>query len=193
LGLAVAKQIVELHGGTIGVRSDGPGRGTTFTVRLPDARRAKLGEESAAVPPSAGPSTRDGREELRGERVLVVEDDPRTLRALSILLAGADAAVTACTSAGEALRWLETGSADLLLSDIGLPEMDGYDLIRRIRREETETDRPRLCAVALTAFARDDDRRKAIDAGFDAYVAKPIDPDDLLDVLKRVRAVARGV
>lgn len=181
LGLTIVKQLVELHGGSVTARSEGEGKGATFRVLLPldlpEVPRAAFGGQ---LPPSsvpAGPVLI--AERLRGLRVLVVEDDVDGRELLERLLNEAGCKVTAVASAREAFVQLGQHPQDLLVSDIGLPDQDGYSLLAELR----QLDDPKLAhtpAIALTAFARSQDRARALRAGFQAHLAKPIDPAELL-------------
>ena len=182
LGLAIVRQVVELHGGTVHASSPGVGRGATFTVRLPisagEARggqAAGLGKRRTAAS-TASPVPRVPR--LDNLRILVVDDsaDGRTLTSLVLTQAGAS--VKAVASAREALQWLEVERPDALVSDIGLPDEDGYGLIRQIRQDEAEHG-GFLPAVALTGYARAEDRARSLAAGFQAHVSKPVEPVEL--------------
>lgn len=168
LGLAIVRHLVELHGGRISAQSDGENRGSLFVVRLPLAGRMPAAD--AASRAAAGVA-------LEGLRVLVVDDDADTREMLTEALAASGARVSAAASAQEAIALLNDRGADALVSDIGMPEVDGYDLIRRVR--ELPGDRGRIPAIALTAYARPEDREHAIDAGFQLHLAKPIEIDAL--------------
>jgi signal transduction histidine kinase/ActR/RegA family two-component response regulator len=186
LGLAIVRQLVELHGGTVHAASEGVGRGATFTVRLPiSAREAQAGqapalEERRTAAAVASPMPRLPR--LDELRILVVDDsaDGRTLTSLVLTQAGAS--VKAVASVGEALQTLEVGRFDALVSDIGLPDEDGYALIRQIRQHEAEHG-GFLPAVALTGYARAEDRARILAAGFQAHVPKPVEPVELAAVI----------
>ena len=182
LGLAIVRQLVELHGGTVHAASEGVGRGATFTVRLPisageaqGGQAAALGERRTAAS-TASPMPRLPR--LDGLRILVVDDnaDGRTLTSLVLTQAGAS--VKAVASVREALQMLEVERPDVLVSDIGLPDEDGYALIRQIRQHEAEHG-GFLPAVALTGYARAEDRARILAAGFQAHVPKPVEPVEL--------------
>jgi signal transduction histidine kinase/ActR/RegA family two-component response regulator len=183
LGLAIVHQLVELHGGTVRAASDGVGRGATFTVRLPISAGEPRGSQAAALgdrrtaASTASPAPRVPR--LDGLRILVVDDnlDGRTLTSLVLTQAGA--AVTAVASVREALQRLQAEQRpDALVSDIGLPDEDGYALMRQIRQYEAEHG-GFIPAVALTGYARAEDRARILAAGFQAHVPKPVDPAEL--------------
>ena len=186
LGLSIAKQLVELHGGTIAVDSAGAHTGTTFTVRLP------LAHQPAAVVPvpetrPAAPAAPSDLADLSGVRVLVVDDAPDTLDVLEQILSYSGAATMTAPGAGAALALLEQQVPDVIVSDVGMPEVDGFELMRRIRRRAATADIP---AIALTAFTRQDDRDKALQAGFTDYLAKPVEPAALAAAI--LRLVERG-
>ena len=195
LGLSIVKSIVEMHGGTVTARSDGDGQGAAFIVRLPlmvtrqvavtDQRRpaAALTEETAVEAPS-----------LAGLRVLVVDDEPDARELVSRILLEYGADVVAVNTARDALDRLDAVRPDVIVSDLGLPRSDGYSLIREVRR------RPRhaggdVPALALTAFARSEDRRRALMAGYQAHLAKPAEPSELVTLIASLTgrlAVTRG-
>lgn len=193
LGLAIAKHLVESHGGQISVHSDGEGRGATFVVRLP-LRPPHLLAKAGVNPP---PLWLAAEHRLDGVRVLTVEDDADTSMIVQTILERAGAEVVSASSANAALDLLRPvdsrATFQLLISDIGMPQMDGYGLIRRLREiESAEPDRaPRLPAVALSAFAREEDRRRALEAGYDRHVAKPIAVDELLNAVGELTVGAR--
>jgi NO-binding membrane sensor protein with MHYT domain/CheY-like chemotaxis protein/nitrogen-specific signal transduction histidine kinase len=175
LGLSIARQLVELHGGTIGVASPGPHAGTTFTVRLPLAQP----EAAAAAPePVRAPEAR-AEGVLAGVKVLLVDDADDTLEVLQQILQHSGARIMAATSAGTALALLEREQPDVIVSDIGMPDVDGFELMRRIRRRSAGAGGA-IPAIALTAFTRQDDRAKALQAGFNDYLAKPVEPSLLV-------------
>ncbi|HXG03883.1 MAG TPA: GAF domain-containing protein [Candidatus Binatia bacterium] len=188
LGLAIVRHIVELHGGTVKADSPGPGRGATFTVRLPVA--AAPAAEVPAEPrrPAAEPSAVEPAC-LDGTDVLVVEDDPDSRQLLAEILRRAGARVHVAASAAEGMSEIERRRFAVLVCDIAMPGEDGYSLIRRLRRTAPGRDLP---AVALTAYARSDDRDRALAAGFDAHLAKPVEPTALVNTVARVARMARA-
>jgi CheY-like chemotaxis protein len=172
---------VELHGGTIAVENRAPESGATFTIRLP----LPSGELQAATLASADAAFRESPRDqlsLEGLNILVVDDETDALDLITVELAQHGAKVKGVTSAEEALLALEQEKFDLLISDIGMPKIDGYELIRRVRKQE-ETKDTRLPAVALTAYARVQDRMQAIMAGFSTHVAKPVEANELITVV----------
>ena len=187
LGLAISRHLVELHGGSIHAESDGVGLGSTFRVRLPiaQARNAipqlsDVADQQAhsARQPSSPPNA------LHGLRVLIVEDDEDSRELLLAVLRGCGAEVDGACSGAEALVLFEQARPNIVISDIGMPEMDGYDLIRRLRvMNEGSALVP---AIALTAFARKEDKSRALAEGFQAHVAKPIDPTELVQTVGKL-------
>ena len=179
LGLAIVRHLVELHGGTVSVTSEGHERGSTFTVTLPadiepTAQAPELGE---------GPDLRSA--DLRGLRVLVVEDEGDTRDILDVLLRESGADVQAVPDAEAAMQVIQFRPPDVLISDIGMPEMDGYDLIRQVRRLAPDAG-GRVPAIALTAFAHGSDHREALRAGYDRHLAKPVDAITLTRTVRDV-------
>jgi CheY-like chemotaxis protein len=203
LGLAIVKSLIEAHGGWVDVRSEGRGRGAAIRFWLPGEEAAPtlqeadtasgglsaygaLGAFGAPGAPGDG-GTADGPAiSLTGLRVLVVEDDVDAGAMLKLILEERDTRVTVVHSADEALLALGGNAFELLISDIGLPGRDGYELIRDIRALEAPGER--LRAIALTAFSRDLDRRQALQAGFDAHLAKPLKPQLLMRLVEQLAA-----
>jgi CheY-like chemotaxis protein/anti-sigma regulatory factor (Ser/Thr protein kinase) len=181
LGLAIVRHLVELHGGTIAVENREDGAGTIFTLRLP-LPSGELRLETLAGADAAFKEARLEPANLEGLQVLVVDDETDALDLITVELAQHGARVTGVTNAADALKVLETDEVDLLISDISMPVMDGYDLIRGIRKQETSTGK-HLPAVALTAFTRVQDRMRAIVAGYSTHVAKPVDGNELVTVV----------
>src|SRR5687767_934048 len=177
LGLAIVRHLVELHGGTIAAENRNDGTGAIFTVRLP-LPSGELHFEKAAL---AAVAFQDAPT-LDGLRILLVDDEPDTLDLINVELAQHGGDVTAVTSAAEALSLLAESKFDVLISDIGMPEMDGYELIRELRKREVGTD-VRLPAAALTAYARVQDRMRAVLAGFSTHIAKPVEATELITVV----------
>jgi two-component system, chemotaxis family, CheB/CheR fusion protein len=180
LGLAIARQLIELHRGSIKAFSEGEGHGAVFTIRLPSPRRS-----AADVVPEHRAGDRDNRQ-LSDLDVLVVEDDLASGEAIRRLLEVAGAKVRTAASAIGARDALALKRPDLMVCDIGLPGEDGYELVRSIRTQERNETLPRLLAIAATAFAAEDDRRRALEAGFDQHVAKPIDPQRLVETIAKL-------
>ena len=177
LGLAIARQLVELHGGTIAVRSPGPGQGATFMVELPLLRRPA----GAPAIPHPVPGQPAAPPTLSGLHLLVVEDEADARDLLVFVLEQAGATVTAVGSAAEALRVLPHLALDVLISDIAMPDMDGYMLVQQIRAQVAQPgNSPGLKAVALTAYAGEIDHQRALAAGFQCHLSKPFEPAELV-------------
>ncbi len=183
MGLAISKAIVELHGGTISVESEGEGKGTTFIVSLPLMPVKRALSKDGVHPRAQTNSVMDCPPEVAGLSVLVVDDDPDTCDMIREILASCGAVVRTATSAEDALDFFQTARPDLLISDIGMPNVDGYSLIKRVRERERQTRDNRVPAVALTAFARIEDRVKALASGYQMHVAKPVEPTELLTIV----------
>jgi PAS domain S-box-containing protein len=175
LGLALVRYLVEAHGGTVTAESAGVGRGATFTVTLPRAVGAPASRRAADPAPVAA---------LADAHVLVVDDDADTRDFLTYALQGVGMRVTVAASATDALTAVTAAACDLVVSDLSMPADDGYTLIRKLR--ELDGGGRRRPAVALTAHARPDDRRRAMESGFDAYLVKPVEAQDLIAVVSRL-------
>jgi CheY-like chemotaxis protein len=189
LGLAISKQLVELHGGTIRAASRGEGRGATFFVELPLVAEPARGDPAPAGRPGADASRPPGTAlpRLDGVHVFVVDDEADGRELLRRVLEDQSATVTALSSGDEALSELRRVKPHLIVSDIGMPTMDGYQLMRTFRAGEAKGEK--IPAVALTAFADAGDRKRALLAGYQAHLAKPFDVAELLlvaaDLAKR--------
>ena len=180
LGLAIVRHLVELHGGLIRAQNAASGTGAVFTVKLPlPSTELSL----AGVPPAPPLPESLAEVDLEGIRILVVEDELDTLDLITIDLAAHGAKVRGVTSASEAYELLRSGQFDLLISDIGMPGIDGYGLIKQIRKREGE-DGEHIPAIALTAYARTQDRVRAIAAGYNTHVPKPVEIRELVTVVK---------
>jgi hypothetical protein len=173
LGLAIVRHLVELHGGTVQATSPGEGKGATFTVTIPSHRVAPVDTDGRKL--ESKRVVRSGK--LDGLNVMIVEDEIDTRELLAALFQHQGANVFQAGSASEALQVFESTRVDLLLSDIGMPGDDGYALISKLRSEVHGATVP---AIALTAYARDEDRTRAIAAGYQLHIPKPVDPEALL-------------
>jgi signal transduction histidine kinase/ActR/RegA family two-component response regulator len=187
LGLAIVKQLVELHGGTASVHSEGVDRGATFRVRLPVvAPTAGALRPTGFTPMPEAKARQDAAAgSLAGRRLLVVDDEADARQLIEHLLRGAGAEVRVVASAAEALQAMSSFRPDVLLSDIAMPVENGYELIRAVRALPEETG-GRVPAIALTAFARAEDRHRAMSAGFQRHLAKPVEQGELLEVIRSV-------
>jgi CheY-like chemotaxis protein len=192
LGLAIAKQLVELHGGTIRAKSAGEDQGAAFVVMLPltvvhsteEAEPQRRHPSAAAVNDASG-GVADPCLSLKGVRVLVVDDEPDARALVRRVLEGCAATVEVAASAKEALAAIRRDPPDVLVSDIGMPGEDGYSLIRQVRKLPLDKGR-QMPAVALTAYARSEDRQRAILAGYQLHVAKPVEPAELITMVASV-------
>jgi CheY-like chemotaxis protein len=181
LGLAIVKHLVELHGGAVDAHSDGEGAGSTFVLKLPVS-------PVGAARPEVRASTFAGNDdlrfpvELRGLKVLILDDERDARELMQAVLERGGARVTLVSSTHEALASVRNQRPDVIVSDIGMPEEDGYVFIRALRAMPPE-EGGQVPAVALTAYARAEDRRRALLAGFQNHAAKPIEPQELVMVI----------
>jgi PAS domain S-box-containing protein len=178
LGLSIVRNLVELHGGTVRAQSNGEGQGSTFVVTLPLAPIRSGEAREHPTSPKAAPLALDGIR-LDGVNILVVDDDPDARRLLKRVLSQSGAEVTTAENGAQGLELIREQRPHLILSDIGMPGMDGYEFMRAVRRE-VSAGAHSIPAIALTAFARSEDRTKAMLAGYQVHVAKPIEPQELL-------------
>lgn len=185
LGLSLARQLIELHGGTIRVESKGVGLGSMFSIELPSK---VLGQTAPDELP------RGQHSPLKGKRIVIVEDDDDGREVLGLILRDADVELQSFDRAEAAYEYIAHASAeeqpDALISDIAMPDEDGYHFIKRVRMLEGNEHRPHVAALALTSFAQVEDRIRALKAGFDEHVAKPIEPDRVLRTLVKVLGLA---
>jgi CheY-like chemotaxis protein len=188
LGLSIVRSLVELHGGTVAASSAGPGLGATFVVRLPVLSSVREGSHAAApahsnVTPAPADDPRTTR--LRGATILVVDDDPDTREVVRFMLEGAGAQVRLAATASAALAMLRSpdGVPDVLVSDIAMPDMDGYSFIGQVRANPSLRDLP---ALAVTSYAGPSDAERALRAGYQVHRSKPIDAEDFVEAVARL-------
>src|SRR5262245_38058387 len=179
LGLSVAHHIIELHGGSISASSPGRDQGATFRIRLPLALTSRPPQLEFEAPQTKGRKGSEECQRMDGVRILLVEDNPETLDMLKFILDGRGAEVITAASATEALEALERFRPDALVSDIAMPNQDGYDLIRQVRSREPEQG-GKIPAVAVTAYTSAEDRVRVLASGFQTHVSKPVDPGELI-------------
>ncbi|MES2901271.1 MAG: ATP-binding protein [Pseudomonadota bacterium] len=180
LGLSIVKHLIEQHGGTVRVESPGEEQGASFTIELPAAKRPAQSVRPDRVTYSLpSPHTPDIMlKDLSTVSVLVVDDEPDARDLIKRILSDCHANVTTVASATEALAFLETSTPDVLVSDLGMPDVDGFELLARVRQLGGAA--ARIPAVALTAFARSEDRLRALEAGFRSHISKPVEPSELI-------------
>ena len=181
LGLAIARHLVEIHGGTIRAESKGEGQGATFTITLP---LLEASVATAGVTDGSQHKLAQSHQLLSGLNVLLVDDDSDTLTLMTTALTKRQANVTAVSSAVEAIQAIARKRPDVLISDIAMPDEDGYGLIEKVRLLESGAS-DSIPAVAITAYAKDEDRERALSAGFQIYLAKPVELTELISVVAR--------
>jgi PAS domain S-box-containing protein len=185
LGLSIVRHLVELHGGTVSADSAGEGKGATFTIKIPLAiTREQVEAETEKYFESElfSKSGTDSILRLDGLRILIVDDEPDTLEMFTTMLMHTGAVVKTATSAAEAFDWLKQWRPDVLVSDIGMPQEDGYSLIKKVRALPADKG-GRTPAIALTAYARTEDRMRALSYGFQMHIPKPPEPAELVVVI----------
>jgi CheY-like chemotaxis protein len=187
IGLTIVRHIVELHGGTVEAQSAGEARGSTFTVHLPAIEAAKAPVEEAQ---SWSANADMPRAQLRGVTVLVVDDESDAREVVSNVLSNAGAMVCSASSPAEARKILEEVTPHVIISDIAMPEEDGYEFIRQLRATAGQSGA--IPAIAMTAYVREEDRDKALACGFQAHIPKPIIPMELLLGVQRM-AMRKGM
>jgi signal transduction histidine kinase/CheY-like chemotaxis protein len=185
LGLAIVRQLIELHGGTVTAESGGLNQGSRFIVRLP----CDSSPVGTAVAPAAAVASDGGKGPLEGMRVLLVDDDDDSRLMLKRVLESLRATVVAANSVAQAMATIGSASFDILISDIGMPDEDGFDLIRKVR--DIAGPARMVPAIALTAFARAEDRHRALQSGYQEHVPKPVDSQALAEVIRRLVQDAR--
>jgi len=203
IGLTIVRHIVELHGGTVHAESKGEGQGSTFRVNLPvkavRSEGAVAGPQPLAIAENADAtadrsSPRTGThsgDQLDGVRVLVIDDEPDARELISLILTRGGADVVTAASAAEGLQLLGRIRPDVLVSDIAMPDEDGYALIQCVR-QLAAGDGGNTPAIALTAYAREEDRRRALSCGYQAHLAKPVEPTQLVSAVAELAHGANG-
>jgi len=198
LGLAIVRQLVELHGGTVKAHSDGPGLGATFKLRLPilSINRVPGSKTAASDLTPVRARVTDGLSiecspRLDGVRVLIVDDDSDTRQMLKAVLSECQAEVITAASAAEAIKEIEQRKPDVLVSDLGMPEQDGYELIKQVRETESADHTARIPALALTAYAKAEDRVRALAGGYQVHLAKPVEPAEFVLVVANLAGRAQ--
>jgi CheY-like chemotaxis protein len=187
IGLSIVRHIVELHGGTVEAQSPGIGKGATFTVALPtinhsaQARSPRPAKETVENP-SAPPARRNGHIKLTGKRILLVDDEADARELVCEILRRADADVSAVSSVREAFESMARDVPDVVVSDLGMPEQDGFSMIQTLRQMPPDRG-GQTPAIALTAYAREEDRLRALSAGFQMHLTKPVEPERLLEAI----------
>lgn len=189
LGLAIVRHLVEMHGGTVSANSPGEGLGATFIVKVPlIATRFDKPDGDGRLPASGGTILLEPPSRLEGVSVMVVDDEPDTREMLRIMIGQLGAEVRACASSEEAMRLLSEWRPDVIVSDIEMPDEDGYELMRKVRRSEANSGDRKVPAIALTAYGRVEDRVRALSVGYQMHIAKPAEPEELAAVIANLAA-----
>jgi len=189
LGLAIVRHLAEMHGGTVDANSAGDGLGATFIVKLPlIGVRTDRVEENRLQPNSSGGISLASSSRLEGVSVMVVDDEPDTREMLRIMIGQLGAEVKTCASSEEAMRVLGEWNPDVIVSDIEMPDEDGYELMRKVRRSESKRGSREVPAIALTAYGRSEDRARALSAGYQVHIAKPTEPAELAALIANLAA-----
>jgi CheY-like chemotaxis protein len=185
LGLAIVRHLVEAHGGTVSAHSEGSGQGATFTVDLPihavHVKEPEVDDDTVIKDPAPSAATHSGS--LSGSHILIVEDDEDSLELLRVVLEGAGASTARTNRAAQALEAASQTKFDVIISDIGMPEMDGYMFMRKLRKRVAAEEVP---AIALTAYARPEDAAIALKAGYQEHMTKPVDATTLIAAIQRL-------
>jgi CheY-like chemotaxis protein len=182
--LAIVRHLVEIHGGTVKAESAGQGKGATFTIRLPGHPQRRIAASRTEVESQQKISTAE-TELLAGVRILVVDDEPDSREVVAAVLTEYGAKTSISASGDDALVKVESFKPDVIVADIGMPGEDGYSMMRKIRN--SPVDQARLTpAIALTAFAGDGNRQRAIDAGYQKHISKPAEPEELALAVARL-------
>jgi signal transduction histidine kinase len=189
LGLALVRHIIELHGGSVGVASEGAGKGSTFFLNLPVRATMPSAPSPPSTPVKVPRSPRETRP-LHGLRILLVDDDVDANELMAEVIAAAGATVEIASSAASGFDTLRRFRPHILVSDIGMPEEDGYSLLRRIRALDP-SEGGGIPSIALTAYTRSEDRTKALAAGFTTHVGKPVNPDDVVAAIVNLASFVR--
>ena len=196
LGLAIVRQLVELHGGKVNAQSDGPGLGATFKLRLPILSLNSVKTAARDLTMTRARVTDslsiDGPPRLDGVRVLVVDDDADTREMLKAVLSECQADVITAASAAEAIDEIERRKPDVLVSDVGMPEQDGYEFIKNVRERECVDHTARIPALALTAYAKAEDRVRALAGGYQVHLSKPVEPAEFVLVVANLAGRAQS-
>jgi hypothetical protein len=190
LGLSIVKNLVEMHGGSVRVKSRGENLGSTFVVALP-VSHVRTEEDRRPASTSVDPLHTIELPRLDNVRVLVVDDEADGRELIARILADRGAQATCASNAAEALECFARARFDVILSDIGMPAMDGYELMRKIREREGLSQGERIAAIAITAYARPEDRQRSLLAGYQMHMAKPIETRELIAAIASLLHLSR--